>query len=130
MKKKKSLRKPQYKIEYHTESINHDAYYQISKNGRDLACRDTRDKADAYVYDHKHTIILRTKRVDSYFQGVIKTGHFPMEGKELFHVADVSGSGGRVPMLSVTDFKAESEKQLLNMLHAFKRKHNLILERL
>lgn len=130
MKNKKSLRKHQYKIEYNAESLNSDAYFQISRNGRKLACRSTRDEADKYVYDHQHTIILRTKRVDSCIEGVIKTGYFPMEGKELFYITDVSGAGGRVPMLDIIDFKAESEKQLLNQLHAFKRKHNLILERL
>lgn len=130
MKKKKSLRKPQYKIEYHAESLNSDAYFQVLKNKRKLACFPTRPEAEKYEYDHKHTIILRTKKVDSYIQGVIKTGYFPVEGKELFHISDVSGAGGRVPMLDITDFKAESEKELLATLRTFKRKHNLIMERL
>lgn len=131
MKSKKliSKRTKKYKIEYRESTHNEDPCYVVTGDGQFLTGHSTREKAEKYISDRKQTVILRTKRIDSYFQGVIRKGYFPLDGYK-YHVDDVSGSGGRVPMLDILDFKAGSERKLLLMLHAFKRKHNLILEHL
>lgn len=120
-----------YEIKWHPESLNSDAYFQVLGDKKCLRSFPTRPEAEKYIQDCKNTVILRTKRIGEYFQGVIKKGYFPLDGNKFF-VACTSASGGgkKVSLLNVLDFKADTEKQLLTQLHTFKRKHNLILERL
>lgn len=120
-----------YEIKWHPGTINYDAYYEVLGDGECLMSFETYDKAAKYVEDRKNTAIIRTKRLGSYFRGVVMKCYFPMHGHKFF-ASCVSGSGGSssVSLLSVTDFKADTENGLLRQLHAFKRKHNLILERL
>lgn len=120
-----------YEIKWHPGTINYDTYYEVLADGECLMSFETYDKAAKYVEERKNTVILRTKRLGSYFRGVVMKCYFPMHGHKFF-TSCVSGSGGgrSVSLLSVMDFKADTENGLLRQLHAFKRKHNLILERL
>lgn len=131
-KKPKTFRyKRVKKYDYEWISTDGDGggYFKVTGDGEFLTGCANRDELDKYLYDRKHTVILHTKRIDSYFEGVIRKGYFPLDGDK-YHVANVSGSGGRVPMLDILEFKADTEGKLLFMLHQFKRKHNLIFERL
>lgn len=75
-------------------------------------------------------IIIRTKRINSYFSGEIKSGYFPLDGNK-FYVSCVTYSGGRKKQYSILDvieFKADTETQILKQVKTFVKKHNLVLE--
>lgn len=117
-----------YQIKWHDETINNDAYYQVTCNGECMASFDTREKAEKYVEDKKHTVGLRTRKIESHFRGITKRVYFPMHGHK-FTVLCESYSGGKAPLLDVTHFMADTEPELMDQLVAFKKQHNLILER-
>lgn len=118
-----------YEINYHGATLNHGVYFQVKKNGDDIAAFETREKAAKFVDDLKNTIVLRTKKIQSHFRGIIKKGYFPVDGREMWFVDCESYSGGKPSLLPIMDFKATSKNRLLHRISKFKKKFNLILER-
>lgn len=116
-----------YKIKFEKETLNSDAYFQVSCNGEFLACFPTVDKAEKYVDDLKHTVILRTKKIRSYFRGIIIKTYFALHGTK-YIVTCQSYSGHNDSILSVLDFKADTKEELLTQLRVFKKEQDLILE--
>jgi hypothetical protein len=116
-----------YEITWQKETLNSDAFYQVKSGDEFLACFPTREKAEKYVQDKKHTVVLRTRKIGSHFRGITKRVYFPMHGHK-FTVLCESYSGGKAPLLDVTHFIADTESELMDQLVAFKKQHNLILE--
>lgn len=118
-----------YEIIWHQETVNRDAYYQLKRNGIDFASFSTRERAEDCISDLKNTVVLRTKKIESYFRGVLRKGYFPAEGKYKWYVDCESYAGGKPNILQITDYRTTSKKALLGKIREYKRKHSLILER-
>lgn len=75
-------------------------------------------------------VIIKTKKIQSYFRGEIRKDYFPLDGSK-FHIECKSYSGGAhksYSILDVMDFKADSKEEIVRQLKSFSRKNKLVLE--
>lgn len=117
-----------YQIIFQDEASACEPHYQVICDNDIIASFPTREKAQQFVEERKHTIVLQTKTIDSYFRGIIRKVYFPFDGHK-YAVCCLSYAGPGCE-LDVLDFKADTEAELLNQLIAFKNQHNLLLETL
>jgi hypothetical protein len=112
-----------YEVNWIDETSNSDAYFEVKCNGEILRGFPTREKADKYVEELRHTIVLRTKKINSYFRGVI------IHCDKFIVVCQSYSGGGNPPLLEVLDYNTFTEEEMIQLLSNFAKKHNLILER-
>jgi hypothetical protein len=117
-----------YEITYHSEKLNYSEYFQVKKNGEDVAAYSSLEFAEKFVEEDKATIIMRTKKIEAYFRGVVKRVFFPLDGDKFAVMCQSYSGGNDVPILDILDFKADTKEDLMAQLIAFKKKHKLILE--
>ena len=113
-----------YEVNWINETLNSEAYFEVKRNGEILHGFPTREKADEYVNDLRHTIILKTKKIASYFSGIIRNSG------DGFVVGCQSYSGsGNPPILDILDYKEKSEVDLIRAINVFAKKYRLKFER-
>ena len=116
-----------YKIEFHPETASHLAFFEVSEDGRCIASFEKRSQASAYIEEMMMTVVLRTKRIGSYYRGILKRVYFPLDGFKWI-LSCQSYSGGRKSLLDLLNLRADTKEDLMKMLHKFKTQKNLILE--
>lgn len=73
-------------------------------------------------------VIVRTKKIGTYYRGLLKKGSFPCEENDKFYLGTKSYSGGSKPdVLQIIDWKEDTQSKFIDRLKKFCRQRKLVL---